>query len=213
MQASLNGKEVINTSITSVEQLGESIQTSNKEIQELEQETENINNILVTIQGIAEQTNLLALNAAIEAARAGEQGRGFAVVADEVRNLAKRTQDSTGEINNILAQLTERTKTVSSNMENSLAKSNQAITLSEQVRTVFDTIENSVQEIRDMTTQIASAAEEQHQVTEDININIVSISDAASMMSTLSSEVETNAKEQAALGENLTALVSNFKTE
>ncbi|WDE06787.1 methyl-accepting chemotaxis protein [Thalassomonas viridans] len=213
LQASLNGKEVMNTSINSVKQLGSSIETSNKVIQELEQETENINNILVTIQGIAEQTNLLALNAAIEAARAGEQGRGFAVVADEVRNLAKRTQDSTGEINNILAQLTERTKTVSSNMETSLAQSNQAISLSEEVRTVFDNIENSVQEIRDMTTQIASAAEEQHQVTEEINMNIVAISDAASMMSALSSEVETSAKEQADLGENLSDLVSNFKTD
>ncbi|WDD97827.1 methyl-accepting chemotaxis protein [Thalassomonas actiniarum] len=212
LEASQNGKQVMNTSINSVKQLGESIRTSNQVIQELEQETENINNILVTIQGIAEQTNLLALNAAIEAARAGEQGRGFAVVADEVRNLAKRTQDSTGEINNILGQLTERTKTVSTNMETSLSQSHEAIAISEEVRTVFDNIENSVQEIRDMTTQIASAAEEQHQVTEDINVNVVAINDAASDMSALSSEVENNAREQAELGENLSALVSNFKT-
>ena len=211
--ASQNGKDVINTSINSVEQLGLSIQASNKVILELEQETESINNILVTIQGIAEQTNLLALNAAIEAARAGEQGRGFAVVADEVRNLAKRTQDSTGEINNILGLLTERTKAVSKNMEISLTQSNQAISLSEEVRAVFDNIETSVEQIRDMTTQIASAAEEQHIVTEDINANVVSISDAASLMSSLSSEVEANAKEQAELGETLSGLVSNFQTE
>ena len=212
LEASQNGKQVMNTSIDSVRQLGESIRTSNQVIQELEQETENINNILVTIQGIAEQTNLLALNAAIEAARAGEQGRGFAVVADEVRNLAKRTQDSTGEINNILGQLTERTKTVSRNMETSLSQSHEAIATSEEVRAVFDNIEHSVQEIRDMTTQIASAAEEQHQVTEDINANVVAINDAASDMSALSSAVESNAKEQAHLGTNLSALVSNFKT-
>lgn len=213
LKASKNGKDVIKTSIKSVQELGLSIQTSNQVIQELEQETENINNILLTIQGIAEQTNLLALNAAIEAARAGEQGRGFAVVADEVRNLAKRTQDSTGEINHILGMLTERTKLVSKNMDVNLTQSNQALELSEQVSTVFDNIEISVEKIRDMATQIASAAEEQHLVTEDISSNIASISDAASMMSVLSKEVEINAKEQAKLGEVLTDRVSNFKTE
>ncbi|MCL1123486.1 methyl-accepting chemotaxis protein [Shewanella surugensis] len=213
LKASKNGKDVINTSIKSVQELGLSIQASNQVIQELEQETENINNILLTIQGIAEQTNLLALNAAIEAARAGEQGRGFAVVADEVRNLAKRTQDSTGEINHILGMLTERTKLVSKNMYVNLTKSNQALELSEQVSIVFDNIDISVEKIRDMATQIASAAEEQHLVTEDISSNIVSISDAASMMSVLSKEVEINAKEQAKLGEILIDRVSNFRTE
>ncbi|WP_299006119.1 methyl-accepting chemotaxis protein [uncultured Shewanella sp.] len=213
LKASQNGKDVIKTSINSVQELGVSIQKSNQVIQELEQETENINNILLTIQGIAEQTNLLALNAAIEAARAGDQGRGFAVVADEVRNLAKRTQDSTGEINHILGMLTERTKLVSKNMDVNLMQSNQALDLSEQVSIVFDNIEISVEKIRDMATQIASAAEEQHLVTEDISSNIVSISDAASMMSRLSKEVEINATEQAKLGETLTLRVSNFKTE
>ncbi|WP_299490438.1 methyl-accepting chemotaxis protein [uncultured Shewanella sp.] len=213
LKASQNGKDVIKTSIKSVQELGISIQTSNQVIQELEQETENINNILLTIQGIAEQTNLLALNAAIEAARAGEQGRGFAVVADEVRNLAKRTQDSTGEINHILGMLTERTKLVSKNMDVNLTQSNQALELSELVSTVFDNIEISVEKIRDMTTQIASAAEEQHLVTEDIGSNIASISDAASEMSRLSKEVEVTAKEQATLGGTLADRVSNFKTE
>ncbi len=212
LSATVEGKEIINRSAKGVTSLGQSIKTSNQVIQELEKETANINSILGTIQDIAEQTNLLALNAAIEAARAGEQGRGFAVVADEVRNLAKRTQDSTEEINTILKQLVDKTKEVSENMDTSLTESETAVGLSGDVLTAFENIENSVEKIRDMTTQTASATEEQHLVTEDINKNTISISEFANKVSELSTNVESLCREQNTLSSELNGLVSRFNT-
>jgi methyl-accepting chemotaxis protein len=212
LEATRQGKNIIKNSMESVEKLGSSVNESNLVIKELEQETENINSILGTIQQIAEQTNLLALNAAIEAARAGEQGRGFAVVADEVRNLASRTQDSTEEINSILSSLNNRTQEVSDNMVESMEQSRAAIENSEEVSSAFEDIERVVKEIRDMTTQNASAAEEQHLVTEDINSNVIAINEAATVVLKLSKEVEDYSIEQAKLGEELGDLVRRFKT-
>lgn len=213
LQATRNGKEVIARSTAGVNNLGASIQDSSKVIQELERETVSINNILSTIQQIAEQTNLLALNAAIEAARAGEQGRGFAVVADEVRNLAKRTQDSTGEINNILNLLVSRITEVTTTMDQSLSESNKAIELASEVLDAFENIENAVQTIRDMTMQIATATEEQHLVTEDINQNVVAINDAVNQVSSQAMEVEQYSHEQRELSSALKQLVVRFRTE
>ena len=213
LAATRNGKEVIARSTSGVNKLGSSIQQSSKVIQELEKETVNINNILSTIQQIAEQTNLLALNAAIEAARAGEQGRGFAVVADEVRHLAKRTQDSTGEINHILNLLVNRIKEVTVSMNQSLVESEGAITLSGEVLAAFESIEGKVQMIRDMTMQIATATEEQHLVTEEINQNIVTINEAVSQISVQAAEVESYAAEQSALSSELKQLVGRFRTD
>lgn len=213
LEATRNGKEVITRSASGVNKLGASIQASSKVIEELERETVNINNILSTIQQIAEQTNLLALNAAIEAARAGEQGRGFAVVADEVRHLAKRTQDSTEQINNILNLLVSRIKEVTTTMDHSLVESTKAISLSEEVMGAFESIESSVQLIRDMTMQIAAATEEQHLVTEDINQNIVAINDAVHQVSAQATEVEQYSREQSDLSSALKQLVGRFRTE
>ncbi|WP_020405456.1 methyl-accepting chemotaxis protein [Hahella ganghwensis] len=213
LSATKVGKDIINRSASSVEELGNSISSSNTVILELEKETGNINNILSTIQDIAEQTNLLALNAAIEAARAGEQGRGFAVVADEVRNLAKRTQDSTEEINKILTQLVQRTKDVSATMERSSKESEASVELSAEALQAFESIEAAVERIRDMTTQTASATEEQHLVTEDINKNIVTINESANQVSEVSSQVESLCAKQTELSRQLTQLVSRFRTE
>ncbi len=213
LKATCDGKEVIGRSIAGVNNLGSSIKRSSQVIQELEKETVNINNILSTIQQIAEQTNLLALNAAIEAARAGEQGRGFAVVADEVRNLAKRTQDSTGEINNILNLLVSRIKEVTVTMDQSLSESGRASSLSDEVLAAFESIESNVQMIRDMTTQIATATEEQHLVTEEINQNIVAINDGVAQISAQAAEVEGYAQEQSNLSGELKQLVVRFRTE
>ncbi|WP_375056169.1 methyl-accepting chemotaxis protein [Zobellella sp. DQSA1] len=212
LEATRGGKEIIDRSVTGVGRLGESIRQANAVILELEKETESINNIISTIQDIAGQTNLLALNAAIEAARAGEQGRGFAVVADEVRTLANRTQRSTEEINNILGLLVSRTRNVSVTMERSLGESDAAIALSDETMQAFELIETSVEQIRDMTTQIASAAEEQQLVTEDINRNILAISESANRLQEMSTEVEGAYGEQTGLSHKLTQLVSSFRT-
>ncbi|MFC6671551.1 methyl-accepting chemotaxis protein [Marinobacterium aestuariivivens] len=212
LEATRNGKKIVDRSSTGVRQLGDSIRHSNEVILDLERETENINNILTTIQDIAGQTNLLALNAAIEAARAGEQGRGFAVVADEVRTLANRTQQSTEEINNILNLLVSRTRDVSITMERSLSESGEAITLSGEAMKAFESIEAAVQQIRDMTMQTASAAEEQQLVTEDINKNILAISESANDLQEISTEVEHHSGEQTGLSGQLTQLVSRFRT-
>lgn len=213
MGATRNGKAVIARSTAGVNDLGASIHDSSKVIRELERETVSINSILSTIQQIAEQTNLLALNAAIEAARAGEQGRGFAVVADEVRNLAKRTQDATGEINKILNLLVSRITEVTASMDHSLSESNKAVELAGEVMGAFENIESAVQMIRDMTTQIAAATEEQHLVTEDINRNVVAINDAVNQVSSQATEVESYSHEQRELSSALKQLVGRFRTE
>ena len=213
LSATHNGKQVIARSTAGVNDLGASIQASSKVIRELERETVSINNILSTIQQIAEQTNLLALNAAIEAARAGEQGRGFAVVADEVRNLAKRTQDSTGEINTIINLLVSRITEVTVSMDRSLSESTKAIERADEVMGAFESIEGAVQMIRDMTTQIATATEEQHLVTEEINRNVVAISDAVGQVSGQATEVEHYSHEQRELSSALKQLVGRFRTE
>lgn len=212
LSATRNGKHVIEGSQAAVRSLGESIESVHVVIQELAQETVNINNILVAIQSIAEQTNLLALNAAIEAARAGEQGRGFAVVADEVRSLAGRTQDATAEINNILISFNQRTEDMSGNMETSLSQVHSVIGTTDQINQAFEAIEDIVEKIRDMTTQNASAAEEQHLVTEHINSNVVAISEAASEVKALSKSLERSAQEQQSLGSELEGMVSRFRT-
>jgi len=213
LSATRNGKEVIARSTKGVNDLGASIQASSNVIRELERETVSINNILSTIQQIAEQTNLLALNAAIEAARAGEQGRGFAVVADEVRNLAKRTQDSTGEINTIINLLVSRISEVTTSMDRSLSESTTAIERAGEVMGAFEHIESAVQMIRDMTTQIATATEEQHLVTEEINRNVVAINDAVSQVSGQATEVERYSHEQRELNSALTQLVGRFRID
>ncbi|WP_111494895.1 methyl-accepting chemotaxis protein [Marinobacter bohaiensis] len=212
LEATLAGKDVINRSAASVKELGERIGSSTDMIRELEKETSNINSILTAIRDIAEQTNLLALNAAIEAARAGEQGRGFAVVADEVRSLAKRTQASTEEINEILGNLVNRTRDVSSAMTQSAEESTAAVTASGEALEAFDNIENAVERIRDVSTQTASAAEEQHSVTEEINRNIVTINDSANDVTEVSTKVDQLCSDQADLNLRLTQLVSRFKT-
>ncbi|WKS04838.1 PAS domain-containing methyl-accepting chemotaxis protein [Escherichia coli] len=163
-------------SITALE--GE-IRQATQVIHELEGQSNEISKVLDVIRGIAEQTNLLALNAAIEAARAGEQGRGFAVVADEVRSLAARTQQSTTDIQSMISALQERAQSAVTVMEQSSRQAHTSVAHAEEAATALDGIGQRVNEITDMNAQIATAVEQQGAVSEDINRSIINIRDAA----------------------------------
>ncbi|GLQ33540.1 methyl-accepting chemotaxis protein [Litoribrevibacter albus] len=211
-QQASQGRQFIQETSESVNILEDIIVDSNNAMSELAQEANNITSILDTIRGIAEQTNLLALNAAIEAARAGEQGRGFAVVADEVRTLAQKTAESTEEIDNLISSLNKRTNVVSEKLSSSLEHSKQTVETTEKTKAVFESIQRSVTNIGDMATQIAAAAEEQHSVAEDINMNITDVHNEAQKANEASVQSHTNSQTLSQLSQELTALVSRFKT-
>jgi len=206
------GQRQIDAAVTSVDQLSSEIEQSAQAMQQLEQDSNDIQSILGTIRSIAEQTNLLALNAAIEAARAGEQGRGFAVVADEVRALAKRTADSTAEIDSLLGNLARRTASVTQQMRASLEVSQDSVSKIGLARTSFGQIRESVDVIRDMNTQIATAAEEQHQVAEDINRHISQIHGDAQLVADLADSARSDSRSLAELSNELDTLVKRFRT-
>nr|WP_047283778.1 methyl-accepting chemotaxis protein [Pseudomonas protegens] len=206
------GQQQIDDAVHSVDRLSQEIEQSAQSMQQLERDSTDIQSILGTIRSIAEQTNLLALNAAIEAARAGEQGRGFAVVADEVRALAKRTADSTAEIDGLLGNLAKRTSAVTQQMHASLEVSQQSVNRIGLARNSFGQIRESVDVIRDMNTQIATAAEEQHQVAEDINRHISQIHGDAQRVAELANAARLDSQSLAGLSNELDALVRRFKT-
>lgn len=163
----------------SIGKLNTGIQKATTVIDRLREENESIRSVLDVIQGISEQTNLLALNAAIEAARAGEQGRGFAVVADEVRNLARRTQDSAGEIQDMLARLNTQVGAAVQAMGEASEQATESETHVEETAMSLGEISGAIKSIEQMNIQIASAVEQQSAVAEDINRNVSSINDAA----------------------------------
>lgn len=183
------GKSIILSNKESITGLAHEIDETSKAMAELEANTQNINNILVAIQGIAEQTNLLALNAAIEAARAGEQGRGFAVVADEVRVLSQRTQGSTEEIRSMIETLLVNTDNAVQTMERSKSLTDESVEQANEATLALEEIADSIKKIADMSTQIASAAEEQRAVTEEVNRNVQSVSDSSDKMVVAASEI------------------------
>lgn len=174
-----HGHRVVGDAIASINELAEEVEQAAEVIHKLEGDVEDIGSILEVIRSIADQTNLLALNAAIEAARAGEQGRGFAVVADEVRTLAQRTQESTEEIQSMILSLQERSRNAVSVMGRGRAQAKQGVERAALAGESLTAITDSVARINDMNTQIASAAEEQTAVSEEMNRNIISINQIA----------------------------------
>ncbi|HZX17400.1 MAG TPA: methyl-accepting chemotaxis protein [Pseudomonas sp.] len=187
-QASREGMSVIGKTTSTIELLANEMNVAMQEVEGLANSSEKIGSVLEVIRSIAEQTNLLALNAAIEAARAGEAGRGFAVVADEVRNLAKRTQDSVEEIRQVIEGLQSGTKEVVSTMHSSHRQAQGSVEQVEQAVAVLRRISDAVSVITDMNLQIASAAEEQSSVAEEINRNVASIRDVTESISAQADE-------------------------
>jgi len=206
-----SGRQVVSETIDSINRLAGEMQSSSQIIKDLETQSESIGTVLDVIRGIAEQTNLLALNAAIEAARAGEQGRGFAVVADEVRTLASRTQDSTTEINDMIGKLQTGARNAVQAMEQGTAQTEQSVEQALQAGTALDQISTAVTTIRDMNTQIASAAEEQSSVSEEINRNIVNIRDIAEATIEGANQTAQSSAAMSQVASELMALMNEFK--
>ncbi|WP_462150598.1 methyl-accepting chemotaxis protein [Pseudoalteromonas xiamenensis] len=177
------GRQEVAATIKLIMHLSSSLGGASEVVSQLERDGETIGSVLDVIRGIAEQTNLLALNAAIEAARAGEQGRGFAVVADEVRSLAQRTQDSTKEIESIISGLQVRTREVVNIMEQCRSQGNESVSQAEKAGQLLESITSDVQTIMDMSTHIATAIDEQNQVASEVNKNVVRIRDIAQVAS------------------------------
>ncbi|WP_075187794.1 methyl-accepting chemotaxis protein [Teredinibacter haidensis] len=169
------GQSIVQAMVSGIEGLANDIQSSANAIQNLKENTVNVGAVLDVIRGIAEQTNLLALNAAIEAARAGEQGRGFAVVADEVRTLAQRTQESTQEIRDVIEQLQVGADQAVDQMGSSQEKVSASVTTALKAGASLNSITEAVKQIVDLNVQIAAAAEEQSTATEEINRNMNNI--------------------------------------
>ena len=189
-----SGGVVIQQTIHAINQLASEIEASADVIQQLETDSEGIGSVLDVIKGIAEQTNLLALNAAIEAARAGEQGRGFAVVADEVRNLAMRTQDSTRQIQDMIERLQKRAQSAVQAMEQGREQAKHSVQQAACADESLTKISAAVDTIMNMNHQIAAAAEEQSAVAEEINRNIVNIAQVAHATVIIAEETASNSQ-------------------
>ncbi|MEL4293558.1 methyl-accepting chemotaxis protein [Shewanella xiamenensis] len=208
--SSFQGKELVNKTRSSINSLADEVTQATEVIEDLSRHAQSISSILATIQGIAEQTNLLALNAAIEAARAGEQGRGFAVVADEVRVLSRRTQDSTQEVHATIETLQRTTAKAVSLMESSQVLAGHSVEDANAAAKALEEITQAVHVISDMAGQIATAAEEQTQVTGEITQNTVAIKDVTDEITEAAKSDLTQAQALKARANDLNAQVATF---
>ncbi|WP_448647683.1 methyl-accepting chemotaxis protein [Pseudomonas mohnii] len=205
------GDKVVAEAITQIERLASEVVRSTEAMGVLQQESDKIGSVMDVIKAVAEQTNLLALNAAIEAARAGEAGRGFAVVADEVRGLAQRTQKSTEEIESLVAGLQNGTQQVAMVMNNSRVLTDSSVALTRKAGASLENITRTVSNIQSMNQQIAAAAEQQSAVAEEISRSIINVRDVSEQTAAASDETAASSVELARLGNQLQAMVSHFR--
>ncbi|MCX4074051.1 methyl-accepting chemotaxis protein [Aeromonas caviae] len=207
------GNQDVHTSVHGIQALATEVDQATSQVNQLKEGVMQISEVTAVISAISEQTNLLALNAAIEAARAGEQGRGFAVVADEVRQLASRTRHSTEEIQSTITQLQQRAVTAANAMDASRKLAESSVNQSEKAGQDLSLIVNHIQHVSDMATQIATAAEQQSMVAEDMNRNVSGINDSALEMSQAASQLAQESELLAGLSRSLDERLAVFKLD
>ena len=206
-----DGRDLVQETVSAIERMSADVQSTATLIGDLANESRDIGKVLDVIRGLADQTNLLALNAAIEAARAGEAGRGFAVVADEVRALAHRTQQSTSEIERMIGSIQSGTEHAVDSMRNSTERAESTLNIARGAGLSLDTINSAIVEINERNLVIASAAEEQAQVAREVDRNLVNIRDLSVQSATGASQTSAASGELSRLAVDLNGMVGRFR--
>jgi len=209
-QSTQLGSDRVNHTVQAIEKLSAKVEHTSSDVQQLALQSQDISKVLDVIRAIADQTNLLALNAAIEAARAGEQGRGFAVVADEVRALAKRTQESTGEIELIIGRITLGTEQVTRAMQESCAEARDSLQVANEAGAALAEIALAIGEIESMNQRIASGSKEQADVARAVDANLVSIRDLSIHSATGAQQTSVASADLSRLAADMRQLVTRF---